>query len=167
MSAAPDEIKTNLMVWLKRYIVNIPVALLMLAMALRLEQGFDSPVSTAAAIGRWLDTSPDVVIIIMAVFGVGALFAPSRWHLLATATPLIVYAGMTFWHSRIAEPNVVPDVAWVQQMGLAVFVALWIMFGRPFPDEELVTIPDAQGSQRATAEMKPARSEGEGDLGAE
>lgn len=144
MSAAQDMAKTPLMVWLKRYVVNLPVALVLLALALRLQQGYETPVSTAAAIGRWLDTSPDIVIVIFAAGGVMALFAPSRWHLVSTTAPLFAYAVATFVHSRIADPNVVPDVAWIQQAFLAFFAAGWALFARPFPDEQLITLSSVE-----------------------
>lgn len=142
MSAEPMEpMQTSFATWIKRYIVNIPVALLMLAMALRLNQGVDSAVSTVAYIGRRFDISPEVAIVIMAIFGLGALFAPSRWHLLGATAPLVAYAVATIMHWLVAGSRIVPDVDVIVQIGLAVFIALWVMYGRPFPDEQLIALP--------------------------
>lgn len=144
MSAGRDMPKTPFTIWLKRYVVNLPIALCLLALALRLHEGYATPVSTAAAIGRWLNTAPDFVIVVFAAAGVMALFAPSRWHLVMTTAPLFAYAVATFAHSRIAAAHVVPDVAWIQQAFLACLAAGWALFARPFPDEQLITLSSVE-----------------------
>lgn len=140
MDAVPV-VETPLTMWIKRYIVNIPVALLMLAMALRLDQGVISPSSTVAFIGRRFHISPEVAIVIMFIFGFGALFASSRWHLFASTAPLIAYAVAVFMHWRTVGAGVVPDVDVIVHVALAIFVILWVMYGRPFPDDQLVELP--------------------------